>query len=79
MTKIGIGDWVLARSDGFRFLMNKFRDHKIKTENSFGKIKNVHRRYEVSMVEMRKRVDVLELAMNDMQESAKIRFIKKRK
>lgn len=79
MTKIGIGDWFLSRSEGFRFLMNKFRDHKIKTENSFSKIKSVHRRYESSLVEMKQRIKRLEDAIADVREPSRVKFLKRRR
>ena len=35
MIKIPIGDWFLARSEAFKLLMMKFRDHKINTKEAF--------------------------------------------
>ncbi|HLD02361.1 MAG TPA: hypothetical protein VJC07_01525 [Candidatus Nanoarchaeia archaeon] len=59
--------------------MSKFRDHKIKTENSFTKIKSVHRRYESSMVDLRSRIKRLEDSLAEMKEISKVRFIKRRR
>lgn len=79
MTKIGIGDWFLSRSDAFRFMMHKFRDHKIKTENSFTKIRGVHRRYEAQVAELRVRMKRLEDTLDGMKESSKVKFLKRRR
>lgn len=59
--------------------MNKFRDHKIKTENSFTKIKAVHRRYEAQVAELRVKVKRLEDTLDGMKESSKVKFLKRRR
>lgn len=37
---MAIGDWFLARSDAFRYLLSKFSEHKSETIKSFNKVKN---------------------------------------
>ena len=37
---MAIGDWFLARSDAFRYLLSKFSEHKSETMKSFSKVKN---------------------------------------
>lgn len=37
---MAIGDWFLARSDAFRYLLSKFSEHKSETIRSFNRVKN---------------------------------------
>ncbi|MBI4154530.1 hypothetical protein HY498_00385 [Candidatus Woesearchaeota archaeon] len=37
---MAIGDWFLARSEAFRYLLSKFSEHKSETMKSFNKVKN---------------------------------------
>ncbi len=60
MIKIAIGDWLLSRSDSFRLLMFKVRDHMINTKNSFSKIKGKHREYEEKLEDYESRIKELE-------------------
>ena len=60
MIKIAIGDWLISRSDSFRLLMIKVRDHMIATKNSFSKIKGKHREYDDKMAEYESRIIELE-------------------
>ena len=60
MLKIAIGDWLISRSDSFRLLMFKVRDHMIATKNSFSKIKGKHRDYEEKLEEYEARIRELE-------------------
>ncbi len=39
-------DWILSRSEAFRLLMMKFRDHKQDTVEAFSKVKRKHLDYE---------------------------------
>lgn len=43
---MGIGDWFLARSQAFKLLIDKFKEHKSTTKRSFTKVKNRHNAYE---------------------------------
>lgn len=60
MLKIAIGDWLLSRSDSFRLLMVKVRDHMINTRNSFSKIKGKHRDYDEKLDDYEARIKELE-------------------
>ena len=60
MLKIAIGDWLISRSDSFRLLMFKVRDHMIATKNSFSKIKGKHRDYDEKLEEYESRIKELE-------------------
>ncbi len=40
---MAIGDWILARSDAFRYLLSKFSEHKSETMRAFSKVKNESR------------------------------------
>lgn len=40
---LAIGDWFLARSDAFRYLLSKFSEHKSETIKSFNRVKNENR------------------------------------
>ena len=37
---MAIGDWFLARSDAFRYLLSKFSEHKSETIRSFNRVKS---------------------------------------
>jgi len=58
--KITIGDWLISRSDSFRLLMFKVRDHMINTKNSFSKVKGKHRDYDEKLEEYELRLKELE-------------------
>lgn len=60
MLKIALGDWFLSRSDSFRLLMVKVRDHMINTRNSFSKIKGKHRDYDEKLDDYEARIKELE-------------------
>jgi predicted GIY-YIG superfamily endonuclease len=40
---LALGDWLLARSDAFRYLLSKFSEHKSETISSFKKVKHENR------------------------------------
>ena len=73
MLKIAIGDWLLSRSDSFRLLMFKVRDHMINTKNSFSKIKGKHREYDDRFEDYEKRIKELESIVNGTALSVKIK------
>ena len=60
MLKIAIGDWFISRSDSFKSMMMKFRDHQINTKVSFNRVKVKHRDYESKIRELDARVRELE-------------------
>ncbi len=43
---MAFADWLLSRSEAFRLLMMKFRDHKQDTVEAFSKVKRKHLDYE---------------------------------
>ena len=77
MLKIGIGDWFLARSDAFRLLLGKFRDHKITTRNSFVRVKQKHRLYDKKINEHDFRIKKMEMLLSNTE--VPITIIKKKK
>ena len=68
MIKIPIGDWFLARSEAFKVLMMKFRDHKINTQQSFSKIKTKHNFYDQEIKEHKTRIQELERILGNLRE-----------
>lgn len=78
MLKIAIGDWFLARSEAFRILLDKFRNHKINTQKSFYMVKQKHNIYEQQINILHKRVRTVENILKTMQEE-KPKVIKKNK
>ncbi len=43
---MAFADWLLSRSEAFRLLMMKFRDHKQDTVEAFSKVKKRHLDYD---------------------------------
>jgi len=77
--KIGVSDWIVARSDNFKVLMAKLRDHQITTQSSFRKVKQKHRTVDAKMNDQEKRIKSLEKLLKAVQAVPVIRVIKKRK
>lgn len=73
MLKIAIGDWLLSRSDSFRLLMFKVRDHMINTKNSFSKIKGKHKEYEDRLEDYEARIKELESIVKGTALSVKMK------
>jgi len=75
---IAIADWLLARSEAFRLLLTKFRNHKLNTRRSFYKVKQKHNNYDQKVNNLHKRVRTVENILKAMQEE-KPKAIKKNK
>ncbi len=78
MLSIAIGDWFLARSEAFRILLEKFRNHKVNTKKSFYMVKQKHNIYEQQINNLHRRVRIVESILKEMQEE-KPKVIKKNK
>jgi len=74
---MALGDWFIARSEAFKILVDKFKEHKRATENSFFRVKNRHYLYDRKINELQARVKELELTLETLNE-LKIRIKKKR-
>ena len=77
MIQITIGDWFIARSEAFKILVDKFKEHKKTTENSFFRVRNRHYIYDRKINELQARVKELELTLEVLNE-LKIKVKKKR-
>ena len=78
MIDIPIGDWFLARSEAFKVLMMKFRDHKIQTKEAFSKVKLKHNSFDQSLKEDRTRIEELERIISSLREVTPIKIKKKK-
>ena len=78
MINIPIGDWFLARSEAFKILMIKFRDHKIQTKQAFSKVKSKHTQYDQAIKEHRDRIEELEQILSSLKEVTPIKIKKKK-
>jgi len=58
--KISFADWLILKSNHFKDLMIKLRDHQINTKESFNRVKIKHRDYEAKIREIDARVKELE-------------------
>ena len=76
MIKIGIGDWFLARSEGFRLLLIRLRDHKINVQRSFSRIKTKTKEIDDRVDEVERKIIRLEKMIREVENTPKI--IKKR-
>ncbi len=79
MIKIGVGDWIVARSDNFKFLMSKLRDHQITTKSSFTKVKQKHKTVDAKIDSQEKRIKKLERTLKAIQEVPAIRVTRRKK
>ena len=78
MIDIPIGDWFLARSEAFKVLMMKFRDHKITTKESFSKVRLKHNSYDQTLNDHKERIEELEKILTTLKEVPYIKIKKKR-
>lgn len=65
---IAIGDWFLARSEAFKLLMKKIRDHNINTKKSFSKVKEEHKKISERLNNHEKEIEKLKKIIQDLQE-----------
>lgn len=79
MLNIAIADWLLARSEAFRLLLKKFRNHKINTKRSFYRVKQKHNIHDQQVKSLHRRLKVVENILKTMQEEDKPKIIKKNK
>lgn len=68
MIRIPIGDWLLARSEAFKVLVEKFREHKLATKHSFTRVKARHYDYDKKINELRARVAEVESLLQGVNE-----------
>jgi hypothetical protein len=75
---MGIGDFFLARSQAFRILIDKFKQHKSTTKRSFTKVKNRHNAYEYILEGHEARLRKMESIIKEVKKSP-IKVIKKKR
>ena len=75
---MAIGDWFLARSEAFRLLMTKFRDHKQETVEAFSRVKAKHKTFENKFDEYEERIKELEKVLGTLCETSGVAIIKKK-
>ena len=78
MICIPIGDWFLARSEAFKILMMKFRDHKIHTKTAFSKVKSKHNQHDQILKEHQDRIEEMEKILSSLKEVTPFKIKKKR-
>jgi len=78
VVNIPIGDWFIARSEAFKILVDKFRQHKITTQSSFSRVKSKHYNYDRKINELQARVKELEAILEVLNEP-KIKIRKKKR
>ena len=78
MIFIPIGDWFLARSEAFKILMMKFRDHKIHTKQAFSKVKSKHNQYDEALKEHKDRIEEMEKILSSLKEVSPIKIKRKK-
>lgn len=78
MINIPIGDWFLARSEAFKVLMMKFRDHKIQTKTAFSKVKSKHNQYDQALKEQKQRIEEMEKILSSLKEVTPFKIKKKK-
>lgn len=64
---MAIGDWFLARSEAFRLLMGKIRDHKQDTIEAFQKVKSKHKKMELVLMDHDKEIKTLHKKINELE------------
>lgn len=65
---IAIGDWLLARSEAFKLLMGKFRDHQITTKNSFTRVKQKHEEIDDTLETQQTKLRSHEVRIRELEE-----------
>ena len=78
MISIPIGDWFLARSEAFKILMMKFRDHKIHTKTAFSRVKSKHNQYDQTLKEHQDRIEEMEKILSSLKEVTPFKIKKKK-
>lgn len=78
MINIAIGDWFLSRSDGFKIIISKLRDHKITTKRSFSTVKRKHNHIDRRFEEHERKIKQMEKIISSLYEEAP-KLIKKKK
>ncbi|MEK6922272.1 MAG: hypothetical protein AABX08_00550 [Nanoarchaeota archaeon] len=78
MINIPIGDWFLARSEAFKILVEKFKQHKQATNVSFLRVKDKHYNYDRKINELQARVKELEFIL-EILNAPKIKIKKKKR
>ena len=76
---MGVGDWIIARSDNFKFLMHRLRDHQITTQSTFKRVKQKHRLVDEKIDNQEKRIKKLERILRAVQEVPVMRVIRKKR
>jgi len=76
--KIAIGDWFLSRSEAFKILVEKFKEHKQSTKSGFSRVKARHYFYDRRFNELNARVKELENILETLNENP-IKIEKKKK
>ena len=59
-----IADWILSRSEAFKLLMMKFRDHKQDTIEAFTKVRRKHSDYDKRLEEHAGKLKQIEDVLN---------------
>ncbi len=77
MIKIAVGDGFLARSEAFKLLLDKFRDHKLNTKDAFAKVRKKHDKYDDRLGDLEIRVNELQTILNALSENDPIKIKKK--
>ena len=65
---MAFADWLLSRSEAFRLLMMKVRDHKQDTIDAFSKVKKKHVEHERRLDEHADRIRQMEEVMSLLHE-----------
>ncbi len=66
---MAVADWFLSRSEAFRLMMMKFRDHKGDTMDAFSQVKKKHTHYDKRLEEHASKLMELEEMMVMLRES----------
>lgn len=76
---MAFADWFLSRSEAFRLLMMKFRDHKQDTVDAFSKVKRKHldydRKFEEHADKLRQMEEVLKLLHEKVEMNGKPKIV----
>lgn len=65
---MAFADWFLSRSEAFRLLMMKFRDHKQDTVEAFSKVKRKHMDHDRRLDQHAEKLKQLEELMSMLHE-----------
>jgi len=69
---MAFADWLLSRSEAFKLLMMKFRDHKQDTVQAFSKVKSKHNNFDKRFDEHSTRLDQMEDVIKLMHEKISV-------